>query len=73
MSRAVERPRPALDHPPPAVQHADHLVAGVERPSGDRADHRVQPGAVAAAGEDPDPHPGESYRSFRPAPPQPMK
>ena len=39
----------------PAVVDGDHIVAPVERASRDRADDSVQPGAVAAAGEDPDP------------------
>ena len=50
----IERPERALDHAPPAVHDADHLVAPVERPSRDPADHRVQSGTVTAAREDSD-------------------
>ena len=45
-----------LDHPAPALADADVLVALRVRLPADRADHRVQAGAVAAAGEDSDPH-----------------
>ena len=54
----AERAELALDEPPPPVQHADHLVAGVERAPRNGADDGVQPGAVASAREDPDPHRG---------------
>ena len=57
-SARLERPDLALDHAPPAVQHADHLVAVVERTPRDRADHGVQPRAVAASREDADAHVG---------------
>jgi hypothetical protein len=59
--RDVDRPEVpelALDQATPAVQDADDLVTSVEGAPGHRPDDRVQPGAVASAGEDPDPHPG---------------
>ena len=43
-----------LDEAAPPVLDADDLVAAIERAPGDRADHRVQAGAVAAAREDAD-------------------
>ena len=56
----AERLQVPVDHPAPAVQHADGLVAVLPEPPADGADHRVQPGAVAAACEHPDPHRGAS-------------
>ena len=56
----------AVDQAAPAVQDAGHLVAAVDRAPGDGADHRVQPGAVATAGEDPDPHRGHASPGFGP-------
>ena len=53
---AAERLEDPVDEPAPALAHADHLVPARERPPRDRADDRVQPGAVAAAGEDSDLH-----------------
>ncbi len=38
------------------VAHADHLVAVRPRAPRDRADHRIEAGAVAATGEDADTH-----------------
>ena len=53
-SLRAEIPEPALDEAAPALEHGDAVPAlGVGR-ADDRADHRVQPGAVAAAREDPD-------------------
>ena len=54
ISRDVSAVSVVLDEPAPAVVDADDLVAAAERPPRDRADDRVQPGAVAAAGEDAD-------------------
>ena len=57
-----ERRRPPLHHAVPRVEEADDLVA--VRPlalADDRTDHRVQPGAVAAAGEDSDSHESRWY------------
>src|SRR5579885_3466160 len=51
-----ERLEELLDHPAPALAHADDVVAARPRPARDGTDDRVQPGAVAAAGEDPDAH-----------------
>ena len=55
---AAERLQVAVDHPAPAVQDADRLVAVLPEPPADGPDHRVQPGAVAAACEHADPHRG---------------
>ena len=52
LARAERRVLP-VDEPPPALANTDHLVAAGERAARDRADHRVQAGAVASAGEDP--------------------
>src|SRR5947209_15351273 len=51
-----ERHEDALDEPAPALAHAERVPPARERPAADRADDRVQPRAVPAAGEDPDPH-----------------
>ena len=51
---ALERLDDPLDEPAPALAHGGDLPAAVERPPGDGADDGVQPGAVAAAREDPD-------------------
>ena len=53
---AAERLEDPVDEPAPALAHADDLVPARERPPRDRPDDRVQPGAVAAAGEDSDLH-----------------
>ena len=46
-----------MQRPVPAVAVADELVAEVFDPlADDRPDHRVEPGAVASAGEHADPH-----------------
>ena len=44
------------DEPSPALPDADDVVLEVQPSASDRTNHRVQPGAVAAAGEDPDAH-----------------
>ena len=52
-----ERPAVALERAAPAVAVADELVPAVfDALADDRPDHRVQPGAIAAAGEHADPH-----------------
>src|SRR5205823_4085511 len=51
-----ERREDPVDEPAPALPDADHLPAAGERAPPDRADDRVQAGAVAAPGEDADPH-----------------
>jgi hypothetical protein len=51
-----ERLEVVLDQPPPAGADPDDVVPAVERPPGDGADDRVQPGAVAPAGEHSDTH-----------------
>ena len=53
----VERHRAVLDHAPPPVEEADELVV-VDRLAlaHDGSDHRVQPWAVAATGEQSDSH-----------------
>ena len=61
---AAERLEDPVDEPAPALADADHLVPARERPPRDGADDRVQPGAVAAAGEDSDLH-GASYECRR--------
>ena len=56
----------ALERPAPAVAKADDLVAvDVDPLADDRADDRVQPGAVAAACEDPESHAGARYPAAR--------
>ncbi len=52
----AERLQVPVDHPAPAVQDADGLVAVFPEPPADRADHRVQSGAIPAACEHPHPH-----------------
>ena len=47
--------------PRPAAADADHLVAAVGDPADDRLDARVEPGNVAAAGADADPHRRSPY------------
>src|SRR5581483_6885570 len=59
--RCAERLEVLLDHPAPALADADHLVAVGPRASCDRADDRVQSGAVATAGEDADAHRARVY------------
>ena len=54
-----ERHRAALADAVPGVEEADDLVAVVALAlAHDGAEHRVEPGAVAAAGQDPDTHEG---------------
>src|SRR5207253_7654948 len=48
----AERREEAVDHPTPAFACRDNLVATRERPPRDRANHRVQPRAIAPARED---------------------
>ena len=43
-----------LDETAPALAHGDDVPAGRVRPADDGADDRVEPGAVAAPGEDAD-------------------
>mgnify|MGYP000904796928 CR=1 FL=1 len=46
-----------VEHAPPAVVEADHLATVVDGRGAHRpADHRVEAWAIAAAGQDPDPH-----------------
>jgi hypothetical protein len=45
-----------FDQAAPAGADADHLVSAIERPPGDGPDNGVQPGTVAATGEDPNAH-----------------
>ena len=53
----LERPRDALERPPPPVAVADELVAVLaDALADDRADDRVEAGTVAAAGEDSELH-----------------
>ena len=53
----AERPAVVLQRPAPAVAVADELVAvDADALAHDRPDHRVQAGAIAAAGEHSDPH-----------------
>ena len=55
--RHVERLRVGLERSAPAVAEAHELRAVIERAGPhDRADDRVQPGAVAASGQDSDSH-----------------
>ena len=51
---AAERLDDPFDQPAPALAHAEHLPPTAERASRDRADDRIQPGAVASAREHPD-------------------
>ncbi len=64
MSRRSRRDHVAVDHPAPAIAEP-HEVALVDLDALQHgaADDRIQPGAVAAAGEDPDGH--ESIMSHR--------
>ena len=55
ISRGPSGSTRSVDEPAPALAHGEHLVAAVERAPRHRADDGVQPGAVAPAGEDPDP------------------
>src|SRR3954464_10877143 len=48
-------PRPHAE-PLPAVAHGDDLAAARHHATPGRADHRVEPGAVPAAGEQADTH-----------------
>ena len=58
-----ERDRASLAHTVPGVEEPEHLVAVVTLGlAHDGADHGVEPGAVASAGEHADPHPGEDMR-----------
>ncbi len=43
-----------LDEPRPSAADAENAVAFTKRPNGERANRRIQPGNVAAAGENPD-------------------
>ena len=61
----AERLQVAVDHPAPAVQDADRLVAVLPQPPADGADDRVEPGAVAAACEHSDPHRAASLATTR--------
>ena len=55
--RDAERPAVPLERAAPAVAIADELVAVLPHPlADDRANHRVQPRAVAASGENAYPH-----------------
>ncbi len=55
-----------LERPAPAVAEANQRVAVVvDALAHDGADRRVEPRAVAAAGQDSDPHPGQSTRAIR--------
>ena len=63
ISLQAERLEQLLDHPAPAFADADDLVAARPGAPRDRADDRVQAGAVAAAGQDSDPQLDLSLRS----------
>src|SRR5581483_4014648 len=63
--RPAERLEGRLDHSAPAVAHADHLVATRPGPTGDGADHRVQPRAVPAPCQHADPHGHRSLRALQ--------
>jgi hypothetical protein len=52
----AERLELSFDEPAPALADADDLPLARVEPARDRPDDRVQPGAVAAAGQDPRPH-----------------
>ncbi len=54
----AERLQVPVDHPAPAVQDADRLVAVLPQPPADRSDHRIQTRAIPAACEHPHPHRG---------------
>ena len=56
VSRAAQRLELRLDEPAPALANPDDLVPTRKTAAGDRADHRVQPRAVPASGENPDLH-----------------
>ena len=58
----AERLDDPVDEPAPPFAHRRDLPAAVERAPRHRADDRVQPRAVAAAGEDPDPRHSASLR-----------
>ena len=61
----AERLDDPVDEPAPALPHGGDLPAAVERPPRHRADDRVQPRAVAAAGEDSEPRHSASLRRVR--------
>ena len=53
----VHRDTVVLEHAGPPVAKSDELEAVNDDPlPHDRADHRVEPGAIAAAGQDSDTH-----------------
>jgi len=52
----AERDEELLDHSAPALAYADDVVASRPGAARDRADHRIEAGAVAAAGENADTH-----------------
>src|ERR671936_421298 len=57
-----------LERAAPAVAEADDRVAiAVDSLAHDGTDHRVEAGAVTAAGEDPDAHRASTYRQSRAA------
>ena len=65
----AERPPVALQRSPPAVAVADELVAVLgDALADDRPDHRVQPRAVAAAGEHAESHAAKIPAAAVPSP-----
>ena len=57
----AERLQVRVDHPAPAVQHANRLVPVLPQAAADGADDRIQARAIAAPSEHPHPHGGRLY------------